>query len=87
LHQKKKKKKWSEDFLKLDHATLFQLILAANFLNCQTLLDLACRDVADQIRGKTPEQIRSHFNIKNDFTGEEEEEVKKENAWCEDSFK
>ena len=40
--------------------------------------------VADEIKGKTPEEIRIRFNIKNDFTPEEEEEVKRENAWCEE---
>merc|ERR1711907_41075 len=40
--------------------------------------------VADEIKGKTPEEIRVRFNIKNDFTPEEEEEVKRENAWCEE---
>jgi hypothetical protein len=29
--------------------------------------------------GKTPEEIRKTFNIKNDFTPEEEEEVRREN--------
>ena len=32
--------------------------------------------------GKTPEEIRKTFNIKNDFTPEEEEEVRKENQWA-----
>merc|ERR1712216_943888 len=32
----------------------------------------------DEIKGKTPEEIRIRFNIKNDFTPEEEEEVKRE---------
>merc|ERR1740117_2878331 len=36
-----------------------------------------------KVDGKTPEEIRIRFNIKNDFTPEEEEEVKRENAWCE----
>lgn len=36
------------------------------------------------IKGKTPEEIRKHFNIQNDFTPEEEEEVRRENEWCED---
>lgn len=34
--------------------------------------------------GKTPEEIRKTFNIKNDFTPEEEEQVRKENEWCEE---
>eukprot|EP00301_Raphidiophrys_heterophryoidea_P017858 c2861_g1_i1.p1 GENE.c2861_g1_i1~~c2861_g1_i1.p1 ORF type:complete len:170 (-),score=31.84 c2861_g1_i1:99-563(-) len=81
------RRKWEEDYLALDHPTLFQLILAANFLNCQKLLDLTCKNVADQIRGKSAEQIRQHFNLKNDFTPDEEEAVHKENQWCEDAFK
>nr|GEY91233.1 RNA-directed DNA polymerase, eukaryota, reverse transcriptase zinc-binding domain protein [Tanacetum cinerariifolium] len=46
------------------------------------LLDLTCQTVADMIEGKTPEEIRKTFNIKNNFTPEEEEEVKRENAWA-----
>jgi S-phase kinase-associated protein 1 len=67
-----------------DQGTLFHLILAANVLGAKDLLDATCKNVADQIAGKTPEEIRSHFNIENDFTPEEEEEVRRENAWCED---
>ncbi|KAF9597343.1 hypothetical protein IFM89_017246 [Coptis chinensis] len=65
-----------------DQATLYELILAANYLNIKSLLDLTCQIVADMIKGKTPEEIRRTFNIKNDFTPEEEEEVRKENAWA-----
>merc|ERR1712194_738340 len=56
---------WDKDFVKVDDETLLNLILAANYL---------------EIKGKTPEEIRIRFNIKNDFTPEEEEEVKRENA-------
>ena len=55
---------------------------AANYLNIKSLLDLTCQTVADMIKGKTPEEIRKTFNIKNDFTPEEEEEVRRENAWA-----
>ncbi|RYG54463.1 hypothetical protein EON66_07085 [archaeon] len=34
--------------------------------------------------GKTPEDIRKTFGIKNDFTPEEEAQVREENRWCED---
>jgi S-phase kinase-associated protein 1 len=34
------------------------------------------------IKGKTPEEIRMQFNIKNDFTPEEEEQVRCENQWA-----
>ncbi|MBO8589779.1 hypothetical protein INN88_14385, partial [Staphylococcus aureus] len=31
---------------------------------------------------RTPEEIRKNFSIKNDFTPEEEEEVRRENQWA-----
>merc|ERR1712006_55274 len=75
---------WDKQFAAVDDDTLFSLILAANYLDIKPLLDLTCKTVADYIKGKTPEEIRIRFNIKNDFTPEEEEEVKRENAWCEE---
>lgn len=75
-------KEWDVEFVKVDQSTLFELILAANYLNIKALLDLTCQTVADMIKGKTPEEIRSTFNIKNDFTPEEEEEVRRENQWA-----
>eukprot|EP01127_Copromyxa_protea_P015317 TRINITY_DN438_c0_g2_i1.p1 TRINITY_DN438_c0_g2~~TRINITY_DN438_c0_g2_i1.p1 ORF type:complete len:164 (-),score=53.21 TRINITY_DN438_c0_g2_i1:67-558(-) len=75
---------WDKNFCSVDQATLFELILAANFLDIKPLLDLTCKTVANMIKGKTPEEIRKTFNIKNDFTPEEEEKVRKENEWCEE---
>ena len=61
---------------------------------------MTCKTVANMIKGKTPEEIRKTFNIKNDFTPAEEEQVRlqteivsfsilvfqvrKENEWCEE---
>nr|CAD1818947.1 unnamed protein product [Ananas comosus var. bracteatus] len=75
-------KAWDAEFVKVDQTTLFDLILAANYLNIKGLLDLTCQTVADMIKGKTPEEIRKTFNIKNDFTPEEEEEIRRENQWA-----
>lgn len=72
------------EFLKVDQGTLFELILAANYLDINGLLDATCKTVANMIKGKTPEEIRKTFNIKNDFTPAEEEQVRKENSWCEE---
>ncbi|CAI8619530.1 unnamed protein product [Vicia faba] len=72
-------KAWDVEFVKVDQVTLFDPILVVNYLNIKNLLDLACQTVADMIKGKTPEEIRRTFNIKNDFTLEEEEEVRCEN--------
>jgi len=77
---------WDSDFLKVDQGTLFELILAANYLDIKGLLDVTCKTVANMIKGKTPEDIRKTFNIKNDFTPSEEEQVRKENEWCEEKW-
>jgi len=79
----KKVLQWCQ-YHKVDQGTLFELILAANYLDIKGLLDVTCKTVANMIKGKTPEEIRKTFNIKNDFTPEEEEQIRKENAWCED---
>lgn len=75
---------WDLDFCKVDNATLFELILAANYMDIKPLLDLTCKTVANMIKGKTPEEIRNTFGINNDFTPEEEAQVRKENEWCEE---
>ncbi|CAN7050696.1 unnamed protein product [Brassica rapa subsp. trilocularis] len=75
-------KTWDEDFVKVDQPLLFDLMLAANFLNIPGLLDLTTKTVADMMRGKTVLQIREIFHIKKDYTDAEEAEVRKENAWA-----
>lgn len=76
---------WDADFVDVDQELLFELILAANYMDIKSLLDLTCAKVASMIKGKTPEQIRKTFNIQNDFTPEEEAAVRAENKWAEES--
>jgi len=76
---------WDADFVDVDQELLFELILAANYMDIKPLLDLTCAKVASMIKGKTPEQIRKTFNIVNDFTPEEEAAVIAENKWAEES--
>nr|XP_016472204.1 PREDICTED: SKP1-like protein 1B [Nicotiana tabacum] len=76
-------KDFDKNFVKvLNYSELYDLILAANYLNDKELLDILCQETADRIKGKTPEEIRKAFNIKNDFTPEEEEQIRQENAWA-----
>ena len=89
---------WDANFVKVEQDLLFELILAANYMDIKSLLDLTCAKVASMIKGmiwsilllgiifvlgKTPEEIRQTFNITNDFTPEEEAQVREENKWCE----
>nr|GMC79894.1 SKP1-like protein 1A [Ipomoea batatas] len=78
----KETKDFDANFVKVDQKTLFDLIMAANFLDIKSLLDLTCQAVANMIENLTPEQVRAAFNIQNDFTPEEEEAIRKENAWA-----
>uniref|UniRef100_A0A803LIV3 SKP1-like protein n=1 Tax=Chenopodium quinoa TaxID=63459 RepID=A0A803LIV3_CHEQI len=64
-------KQWDKDFLK-----------AANYLDIKSLLDLTCQAIADIIKSKTPEEVRKIFNIVNDFTLEEEAEIRREHQWA-----
>lgn len=68
----------------MDRDSLFDLILAANYMDNADLLTLSCKSVAEMIKGKTPEEICKHFNLPAVFTPEEEEQVRKENEWCEE---
>lgn len=54
---------WDAEFMNVCHATRFELINAANFLNIKGLLDLACKAVANTIKGKSVEEIREVFHI------------------------
>jgi len=75
---------WYANFVNVEQSILFELILAANYMDIKPLLDLTCATVASLIKGKTPDEIRRTFNIVNDFTPEEEAQVRDENKWCEE---
>ncbi|GJN25288.1 hypothetical protein PR202_gb13095 [Eleusine coracana subsp. coracana] len=68
------------DILNTD--ALFDLINAANFLNIKNLYEITCQKVADMIKGKTPNQLREMFNVTEDFTKEEKEQMLRENFWA-----
>jgi len=75
---------WDQKFMQVDQEMLFEIILAANYLDIKPLLDVGCKTVANMIKGKSPEEIRKTFNIQNDFTPEEEDQIRRENEWAED---
>ena len=63
---------WYADYVNVEQELLFELILAANFLDIKSLLELCCAKVASVIKGMTIPEIRDYFHIENDFTPEEE---------------
>lgn len=72
---------WDKEFCDVDLQTLFEMILAANFLDFKPMLNLTCKAVAEMIKGKSPEDIKKIFGIEGDFTEEEKAQVLAENPW------
>ncbi len=77
---------WYAEFVNLEKEVLFELILAANFMDINSLLELACAKVASLIKGITIPQIREFFNIENDYTPEDEANIMDDSKWAEESF-
>ncbi|GAB67114.1 S-phase kinase-associated protein 1A [Plasmodium cynomolgi strain B] len=75
---------WDYDFVNTDKETLYELIEASNYLDIKPLLDLTCGKIASMMKDKTTEEIRAEFDIVNDFTREEEKQIREENRWCGD---
>jgi hypothetical protein len=76
---------WDEMFIKsLKEEELYELMSACNYLDVRPLLSMCCKFVAAKLHGKSVDQVREMLKIVSDYTPEEEERLKKENAWAED---
>ena len=60
---------------------LIALIKATNYFDIKPLLDGSCREMARRMKGRSPEGIRELFNITEQFTPAEEEEIRQQNPW------
>lgn len=69
-------------FLNASEQQLMKLVTAATYLDIPQLLDILCHVVAKMIRNKNVEEIRAIFGIVNDFTPEQEAEVRQQHAWA-----
>ena len=77
---------WYGEFVDTEIEQLYEIILAANYLDVKPLLEVTCAAVAAMMKGKSIEEIRTLFNIENDFTPEEEEQIREENKWAEEAI-
>ena len=75
---------WYANFIGVTQEVLFDLILAANYLDIKPLLELSCATVASLIDRNTPEQIRTVLNIEGEFTPVDEKVVREQNNWWEE---
>ncbi len=58
------KQDWYVNFCKVEREMLFNLVAAANYMDIKPLLDLTCLAVSVSIKGKSVEELREIFRIK-----------------------
>jgi hypothetical protein len=57
---------------------------ALNFLHMQRVLQILCWGVSNHMKTLTPDEIRQHYNIKNDLTAADLARIRSENRWVEE---
>ncbi|KAG2500901.1 hypothetical protein HYH03_001660 [Edaphochlamys debaryana] len=72
--------KFEADLL-ADKAAHVGMTMASNYLNINGLMDVCCKKWADMIKGRTPEEIRTLFNLEDDLTEEEKKKIMAETVW------
>ncbi|CAL8105332.1 unnamed protein product [Orchesella dallaii] len=74
---------WEEEFLnEMNDATQLALILACKELGAENLVNAACNKVGNMLKRKTVEEIREGLGIKDDFSDDEREEIRRQNQWA-----
>jgi len=77
--------KWDQEFLeKMTKEQIYETLQACNYLDLKPLLEICCKTICNWMKGKSVEEVRTMFGIESDYTPEEEEKMKKDNAWAED---
>ena len=69
----------------MDQDTVFDLILAANYMDVMPLMNLACAKIASLIKDKSSEELRVVFGVDQPFVAEDEAKLRKENLWVEEA--
>eukprot|EP00730_Choanoeca_flexa_P020086 TRINITY_DN9815_c0_g3_i1.p1 TRINITY_DN9815_c0_g3~~TRINITY_DN9815_c0_g3_i1.p1 ORF type:complete len:208 (+),score=66.85 TRINITY_DN9815_c0_g3_i1:39-626(+) len=76
---------WDKElFQDLNMRKLFDVIMAANFLDIKGLLDTACKDVAIRIKGKDLKEILALFDIDREITMEDKKKAMRNHPWLMD---
>ena len=64
---------WDYNFIDLQNETIFEIMLAANYMDIRPLLNLTCAKIASEITGKNEQQIRDLFKMGKDCCIDENE--------------
>ncbi|KAJ2033853.1 hypothetical protein H4S03_005372 [Coemansia sp. S3946] len=69
---------WDRKFMLMNDSKMLRVISAADYLNIEPLVDLGCLAIAKIIRTLSVKEIRERYNVVDDFTPEQREQIKKE---------
>lgn len=75
---------FDNEFVKMSIKKMSLFVYAASFLHIPGLTSLLCQTIADRIKNKSVNAVRRIFEIINDYTPEEEAEVRAEHDWAHD---
>ena len=81
LANEKKLTPWDLEFCNVEDKVLVEIMLAANFLNIDSLINMTCKAIAEIWSRLSVEEIRQRFQIQNDYTPAEEAKVREEIQW------
>ena len=68
-------------YFDIDRELLFDVLVAANYLNVPNLLFVGCKILAKELKGRNAEEVRKLWKIKCDLDPQEVEIIKRDNAW------
>ncbi|KAJ2625628.1 hypothetical protein GGI26_000428 [Coemansia sp. RSA 1358] len=69
---------WDRRFTSVDDDMLLAVLVAADYLSIQPLVELGCTVIAKIIRNMSVEDIRARFGIVDDFTDDQRAQVREE---------
>ena len=70
---------WDEKFLQVDPHFLFDIVVAADYLDVEDLLDFGCETIDKRIiTAKSAREIKKIFNFKADITEDDDLEMGQE---------
>ena len=76
------KDEWLCKFLEISLKELNDLFIASNYMSLKPLEEFTACVIATKIFGKSTEEIRAEFGVTNDFTEDEEKQLKEFFDWA-----
>ena len=69
---------WDYNFVNSNNDIMFDILITANYLGVNNLINIISCKAATLIKNKSPDEIRKHFNLINDFTNEEKQQIQQD---------